>query len=91
VCPGGSLSSITSRRFQRIQEPSLSVEALLRWNHPQYGLISPVEFIPLLEELGLIIQVGKWALKTACLQNVAWQKEGFSPLRMAVNGPHSAK
>jgi diguanylate cyclase (GGDEF)-like protein/PAS domain S-box-containing protein len=62
-----------------------AVEALLRWNHPQHGLISPVEFIPLLEELGLIIDVGKWVLKTACLQNVAWQKEGLSPVRMAVN------
>src|ERR1700722_17220520 len=62
-----------------------AVEALLRWNHPQHGLISPVEFIPLLEELGLIIEVGKWVLKTACLQNVAWQKEGLSAVRMAVN------
>ena len=61
------------------------VEALLRWDHPQHGLISPIEFIPLLEELGLIIEVGRWVLKTACLQNVAWQKEGLSPVRMAVN------
>jgi diguanylate cyclase (GGDEF)-like protein/PAS domain S-box-containing protein len=61
------------------------VEALLRWNHPQQGLISPIEFIPLLEELGLIIDVGKWVLRTACLQNVAWQKEGLPPVRMAVN------
>jgi len=62
-----------------------AVEALLRWNHPQHGMISPVEFIPLLEELGLITEVGKWVLKTASLQNVAWQKEGLSPVRMAVN------
>jgi diguanylate cyclase (GGDEF)-like protein/PAS domain S-box-containing protein len=61
------------------------VEALLRWNHPQHGLISPGEFIPLLEELGLIVEVGKWVLRTACLQNVAWQKEGLPPVRMAVN------
>jgi len=61
------------------------VEALLRWNHPQLGLISPIEFIPLLEEMGLIIEVGKWVLKTACLQNVAWQKDGLPPVRMAVN------
>jgi diguanylate cyclase (GGDEF)-like protein len=61
------------------------VEALLRWNHPQHGLISPIEFIPLLEELGLIIEVGRWVLKTACLQNVAWQREGLPPVRMAVN------
>jgi EAL domain-containing protein (putative c-di-GMP-specific phosphodiesterase class I) len=61
------------------------VEALLRWNHPQHGLISPGEFIPLLEEHGLIVEVGKWVLRTACLQNVAWQKEGLPPVRMAVN------
>lgn len=61
------------------------VEALLRWYHPQHGLISPATFIPLLEELGLIVEVGRWVLKTACQQNVAWQKEGVPPLRMAVN------
>jgi diguanylate cyclase (GGDEF)-like protein/PAS domain S-box-containing protein len=61
------------------------VEALLRWNHPLHGLISPAEFIPLLEKLGLIIQVGRWVLRTACLQNVTWQNEGLPPVRMAVN------
>jgi diguanylate cyclase (GGDEF)-like protein/PAS domain S-box-containing protein len=61
------------------------VEALLRWNHPAYGPISPVEFVPLLEELGLIIEVGKWVLKTACRQNVTWQQEGLPPVRIAVN------
>jgi EAL domain-containing protein (putative c-di-GMP-specific phosphodiesterase class I) len=63
----------------------IGVEALLRWNHPQHGMISPVEFIPLLEETGLIIEVGTWVLKTACLQNAAWQKEGLPPVRMAIN------
>jgi diguanylate cyclase (GGDEF)-like protein/PAS domain S-box-containing protein len=63
----------------------IGVEALLRWNHPQHGMISPVEFIPLLEETGLIIEVGTWVLKTACLQNVAWQKEGLPPVRMSIN------
>jgi diguanylate cyclase (GGDEF)-like protein/PAS domain S-box-containing protein len=62
-----------------------AVEALLRWNHPEYGMISPTEFIPLLEDLALIVGVGKWALKTACLQSVAWQKEGLQPVRMTVN------
>jgi hypothetical protein len=61
------------------------LEALLRWNHPKLGLISPAEFIPLLEESGLIIEVGAWPLKTACLQNVLSQKEGTPPVRMAVN------
>jgi diguanylate cyclase (GGDEF)-like protein len=62
-----------------------AVEALLRWNHPEYGMISPMEFIPLLEDLALIVGVGKWALKTACLQSVAWQMEGLQPVRMTVN------
>jgi diguanylate cyclase (GGDEF)-like protein/PAS domain S-box-containing protein len=62
-----------------------AVEALLRWNHPLYGSISPAEFIPLLEQLALIVEVGRWALKTACLQSVAWQKENLEPVRMTVN------
>lgn len=61
------------------------VEALLRWNHPDEGLISPNEFIPQLEELGLMPEVGEWVLRTACLQNAAWQKEGLPPIRVAVN------
>ena len=62
-----------------------AVEALLRWNHPQHGMISPLEFIPMLEDLALIVGVGEWALKTACLQSVAWQMEGLPPVRMTVN------
>jgi diguanylate cyclase (GGDEF)-like protein/PAS domain S-box-containing protein len=61
------------------------VEALLRWYHPEEGLISPSDFIPQLEELGLIVEVGDWVLKTACLQNISWQKEGLPPVRVAVN------
>ena len=61
------------------------VEALLRWNHPEEGLISPNEFIPQLEELGLIGEVGEWVLRTACRQNVAWQKEGIPRVRVTVN------
>ena len=61
------------------------VEALLRWLHPEQGLISPNEFIPQLEEMGLMAEVGLWVLRTACEQNVAWQKEGLPSVRMAVN------
>lgn len=61
------------------------VEALLRWRHPEEGLISPNEFIPQLEELGLILEVGEWVLRTACLQNVAWQMEGIPRVRVSVN------
>ena len=61
------------------------VEALLRWYHPDEGVISPIEFIPQLEELGLMPRVGDWVLRTACLQNITWQNEGLSPIRVAVN------
>jgi PAS domain S-box/diguanylate cyclase (GGDEF) domain len=61
------------------------VEALLRWIHPELGMIFPSEFVPLLEELGLMVTVGTMVLKTACRQNVAWQKQGLVPIRVAVN------
>jgi EAL domain-containing protein (putative c-di-GMP-specific phosphodiesterase class I) len=61
------------------------MEALLRWNHPEEGLIFPNQFIPVLEELGLMTEVGQWALMTACRQNVEWQREGLDPIRVAVN------
>lgn len=61
------------------------MEALLRWNHPRLGFISPSEFIPLAEETGLILPIGEWVLRTACKQNKAWQLAGFTPLKMAVN------
>jgi diguanylate cyclase (GGDEF)-like protein len=61
------------------------VEALVRWHHPQLGLVSPAEFIPLAEDTGLILPIGQWVLKEACLQNKRWQDQGFVPIRMAVN------
>ncbi len=61
------------------------MEALLRWNHPDLGVLAPMQFIPVAEETGLILAIGKWVLKTACLQNVAWQKLGLPRVNMAVN------
>ena len=61
------------------------VEALLRWHHPELGSIPPSQFIPQLEELGLMADVGRWVLNTACSQNAEWQRQGIPPVRMAVN------
>ena len=60
-------------------------EALIRWFHPEKGLISPAEFIPMAEETGLIISIGEWVLHTACSQTKVWQKDGFAPFQIAVN------
>ena len=60
------------------------VEALLRWEHPQ-GTVGPMDFIPVAEETGLIIPIGKWVLKTACMQSMEWRTRGLPPLSIAVN------
>jgi diguanylate cyclase (GGDEF)-like protein len=93
-----SLESSLSRAIERNEftlhyQPKVDIvsgyitgmEALLRWQHPELGWISPARFIPLAEENGLILQIGAWALKTACAQNRAWQKQGLRRLRVAVN------
>lgn len=63
----------------------MGMEALVRWQHPQHGLVSPADFIPLAEDTGFIVQLGEWVLNTACLQNKLWQTMGFLPLQVAVN------
>jgi len=63
----------------------IGVEALLRWLHPQRGLVAPGSFIATAEETGLILPIGEWALRTACLQARAWQEAGGPRLRIAVN------
>jgi diguanylate cyclase (GGDEF)-like protein/PAS domain S-box-containing protein len=61
------------------------VEALLRWQNPILGSVTPMQFIPVAEETGLIVPIGNWVMKTACAQNVAWQQQGLPPVCIAVN------
>lgn len=61
------------------------MEALIRWQHPQWGLVSPDDFIPVAEDTGLIVSIGEWVLRTACAQNKAWQDAGYPPMRINVN------
>ena len=63
----------------------VGVEALVRWRHPQLGVVSPVEFIPLAEDTGLIVPIGEWVLRESCQQSKRWQQLGYPPIQMAVN------
>jgi diguanylate cyclase (GGDEF)-like protein len=85
--------AITSQQFLLHYQPQVvgagrvtGVEALVRWQHPQRGMVSPMEFIPLAEETGLILPIGQWVLETACAQLAAWASEpSMAHLTMAVN------
>lgn len=63
----------------------VGMEALIRWMHPELGIVAPNDFIPIAEETGLIISIGEWVLKTACAQNKLWQDQGMPNLKIAVN------
>ncbi|TAG91152.1 MAG: GGDEF domain-containing response regulator [Oscillatoriales cyanobacterium] len=86
-------NALKRSEFEVYYEPKVEIktgkivgaEALVRWNHPKKGQISPGEFIPMAEEMGLIGSLGEWVLETACRQTKAWQNEGLGQLRVAVN------
>jgi len=61
------------------------IEALLRWQHPEMGMVSPNEFIQIVEENGQIVEIGEWVLRKVCEQNKAWQSAGYPPLKCAIN------
>jgi diguanylate cyclase (GGDEF)-like protein/PAS domain S-box-containing protein len=72
-------------KFNALTGKIIGMEALVRWENPKLGLVPPVKFITLAEENGLIIPIGKWVLKNACIQNKLWQDLGHAPMRVAVN------
>ncbi len=85
--------AIQNKEFVLHYQPQLNlktgvinrVEALIRWEHPELGMISPANFIPLAEETGLILPIGEWALYEACQTNKQWQQQGYDPITIAVN------
>jgi len=85
--------ALEREEFQLYYQPQIDVrtwsiagaEALIRWRHPDLGLVMPSDFIPLAEETGLILPIGDWILRTASAQALAWQKAGHAPLVMAIN------
>lgn len=81
----GELSLYYQPQFQLPDVRMVGSEALLRWNHPDRGMISPARFIPVAEESGLIVPIGTWVLQEACRQNYLWQQAGYDPIRVAVN------
>jgi diguanylate cyclase len=86
-------AAIEARQFELYYQPKAetasgdvySAEALIRWRHPQRGLVQPEEFIPLAEECGLINEIGAWVLREACRQCAEWRRNGLPDLRVAVN------
>lgn len=85
--------AITNNELVLYYQPKLSLkedaiqsmEALLRWENPELGLINPNQFIPIAEETGLINPIGEWVIREACRTNKAWQKQGFPPISISVN------
>jgi len=89
----GLLKALERKEFKLVYQPKLDLakntvigaEALMRWHSPDLGLVSPVTFIPILEETGMVIEVGAWAIREACRQHAEWLKQGLPPIKVAVN------
>lgn len=81
----GELSLNYQAKIELTSGRVAGVEALLRWQHPQFGEISPTQFIPIAEDNGLIVPIGEWVMETACRQLLDWQKKGLPALSLAVN------
>ncbi|WP_162877596.1 EAL domain-containing protein, partial [Pseudomonas viridiflava] len=85
--------AIEEQQLQVFYQPKLclktgrldSAEALVRWHHPQRGMVAPSEFIGLAEETGLISAIGEFGLRQACWQACEWQRQGMAPIRVSVN------
>ncbi|HVZ12860.1 MAG TPA: EAL domain-containing protein, partial [Bauldia sp.] len=93
VLQEGLRQAIALRQFALVYQPQIdlrsgtmfAVEALVRWHHPELGIIQPAKFIPMAEESGLIVPLGDWVLREACRQNKAWQNAGMPPISVCVN------
>ncbi|WP_084692421.1 EAL domain-containing protein [Thalassomonas actiniarum] len=72
-------------QFDSISGQVVGIEALLRWNHPELGYVSPAYFIPMAEEIGIIVDIDRWVLRQACKQRKLWQQQGLEDVRVAVN------
>lgn len=89
----GMRKALDREEFRVYYQPKIDIlsgkitamEALLRWEHPEFGLLLPADFIPLAEETGLILPIGEWVLQESCRQNRAWQDQGLPRIRVAVN------
>lgn len=82
---GGEFELWYQPQYRACDGQAIGVEALLRWRHPQDGLIRPDRFIPICEDNGMILDIGRWVMEKACAQLASWRNAGLAPLRMAIN------